>query len=71
MFKSRVEKWPGQELQLWMIDNNLETIYVDDHVRRYDALWALIKSQIGTSMEIAFSSDNENIQILRTTKAPS
>jgi hypothetical protein len=69
IFKSTVEKWSAEELQRWMINNNLETIYVDYYVRRNDALWALIESQIGKSLEIAFSSDNEGFQILRITKS--
>jgi hypothetical protein len=52
-----------------MIDNNLETIYVDDQVRQYKALWTLIKSQIGKSLEIVYSSDNQDVQILRLTKS--
>jgi hypothetical protein len=69
IFKGSVEKWSAQDLQRWMIDNNLETIYVDDQVRQYEALWTLIKSQIGKSLEIAYSSDNQDVQILHLTKS--
>jgi hypothetical protein len=67
--KSSFEMYSEQELQRWMIDNNVEAIYMDYRLRRYDSsIWALIESQIGKSLEIAFSSDNEDIQILRIIK---
>jgi len=71
MLKSNAESWSEQDFRHWMIGNNLEMIYVDDYVRHYDALWELVKSQIGKSLEIAFSSDNEGFQILRITKVQS
>jgi len=58
-----------QALQRWMIDNHLEAIYVDDRLMRNEsALWALIESQIGKSLAAAFSSDNQDVRILRVIK---
>ena len=66
--KSSGKESAEQALVRWMIDNKVETIYVDDNLRRYENLWALIKGQIGKSLEIAFVSDHEDVEILRLTK---
>ena len=57
-----------QDLRQWVVDNKVEAIYVDNNVRRYEALWALIEREIGDSLEIAFVSDQRESEVLRVTE---
>jgi hypothetical protein len=67
---SRLEIRSEQDLRRWMIDNNLEAIYVENDLRRFESsLGALIESQIGKSLEVAFSSDDQNVRVLRVTRS--
>jgi hypothetical protein len=67
---SMLEIRSEQDLQRWMIDNKLEAIYVENDLRRYESsLGALIESQVGKSLEVAFSSDNPNVRVLRVTRS--
>jgi hypothetical protein len=62
----RTEVQSEQDLQRWIRDDNLHAIYVDGSLRRYESsVWALIEAQIGKTMDIAFVSDDPDIEILR------
>ncbi|MGH7848546.1 MAG: hypothetical protein ACREQW_25685 [Candidatus Binatia bacterium] len=59
-----------QDLRRWMIENKLEAIYVDSGLRKYEPVtWALIEGQIGKSLEVAFTSEDGKIQLLRITES--
>jgi hypothetical protein len=65
----RSELRSEQQLQSFIRDYNLEAIYMDSDFRKDEsAVWSLIDSQIGKSMEVAFSSDEPYIRILRVSK---
>jgi hypothetical protein len=56
----------GQDLQRWLKQNNVDAIYVDDYLRRYEPpLWSIIEEQIGSSLDVVFSSSDPYIQISR------
>ena len=56
------------EARKWILDNQVEAVYIDDNVRRYETLWALIEKEIGDSLEIAFVSDHQDSEVLRVTE---
>lgn len=58
-----------QDLSVWIEHNKLGGIYVDKILRVAEPLmWALIERQIGESLEVAFTADNGNVQVLFVTK---
>ena len=62
----RSELQSKEDLQRWIQDNNLEGIYVEGSFRRNEsAVWALIESEIGKSMNVVFTAGDPEIQILR------
>jgi hypothetical protein len=66
--KNSAKQSSEQDLRQWVVDNKVEAIYVDDTLRRYEALWALIEREIGDSLEIAFVSDHQESEVLRVTE---
>jgi len=66
--KNSAKQSSEQDLRQWVVDNKVEAIYVDDTLRRYEALWALIEREIGDSLEIAFVSDQRESEVLRVTE---
>jgi hypothetical protein len=62
----RSELQSKEDLQRWIQANNLEGIYVEGSFRRNEsAVWALIETQIGKSMDVVFTAGDPEIQILR------
>ena len=58
-----------QDLQQWIIDNDIKAIYVDRDFRRFEAsVAALIEGQVGKSLETVFSSQNREIEILSVNR---
>jgi hypothetical protein len=51
-----------------VLDNQIEAVYIDDNVRKYETLWALIEKEIGDSFEIAFVFDHQDSEVLRVTE---
>ncbi len=71
LIERRSELRSEEDLQRWMINNNLEAIYVDHYLRELEpSTWTLIESQIGRSLDIVFSSDNPDVRILRIDRTP-
>ena len=66
---SGIRSMPSEEeFAAWMRERNLKAIYVDKALRDYEPeTWALIKQQIGKSLEVAFTSDNGEVHVLRVT----
>ena len=59
-----------EDLERWIRDNDVRAIYLDDSFRRHEsAVWRVIDGQIGKDTEIAFSSDEPYIRILRVKRA--
>lgn len=57
-----------QELSAWMVNRNLKAIYVDKALRNYyPEAWALIKRQIGKSLQVGFTSKAGDVQVLLVT----
>jgi hypothetical protein len=51
-----------------MVNNQLKAIYLPRGFREYQSsLWALIEKLIGKGLEVAFSSDNSDVQVLFIT----
>ena len=66
LVNGRSELRSEDDLQRWIADHRLEAIYVDSDLRRFESsVWSLIESQIGTTLAVAYSSENDEIQILR------
>ena len=58
-----------QGLSAWIVDNNVEVIYVDKALKYFEpSVWALIKRQIAKSLRVAFTSDEGDVQVLLTTQ---
>jgi hypothetical protein len=66
--KSSLKQSSDQVFRRWILDNQVEAVYIDDNVRRYETLWALIEKEIGDSLEIAFVSDHQDSEVLRVTE---
>ena len=57
-----------QELSAWIVDQNLEAIYVDGALRNGEpSVWVLVERQIGHNLEVGFSSDENEVQVLLVT----
>ncbi len=55
----------GEELNSWMLEQKLDTIYLNDSFRAIEpSLCSLIEGQIGESLETGFSLENGKVKIL-------
>jgi hypothetical protein len=54
-----------QNLADWMARNHVEAIYADHKLRDYESdVWGLIQSQIGKHLEVAFTDEQAEVQVL-------
>ena len=68
LYKTEInEMRSADDLQRWIAAKNLQLIYSDHSLEQSEpVIWALIESEIGKSLEVAFSSeDDKKIRILR------
>ncbi len=50
----------------WLRERQCKAIYVDGFLKKFEpAAYALIQRQLGKSLEVAFTSDDQSVQILR------
>jgi hypothetical protein len=55
----------AQDLADWMARNEVEAIYADRKLRECEAdVWGLIQSQIGKRLEVAFTDEQAEVQVL-------
>jgi len=66
--KNSAKQSSDQVFRRWIRDNQVEAVYLDDNVRKYETLWALIEKEIGDSLEVAFVSDHQESEVLRVTE---
>jgi hypothetical protein len=59
--KNSAKQSSDQVFRRWIRDNQVEAVYLDDNVRKYETLWALIEKEIGDSLEIAFVSERQEV----------
>ena len=63
-----IKQSSDQVFRRWILDNHVEAVYIDDSVRNYKTLWALIEREIGDTLEVAFVSDHQENEVLRVTE---
>jgi hypothetical protein len=66
--KNSAKQSSDQVFRRWIRDNQVEAVYLDDNVRKYETLWALIEKEIGDSLEVAFVTDHQESEVLRVTE---
>ena len=55
----------GQDLADWMGSNDVAAIYVDQSLRQYESdLWGLVRDQIGKELKVAFTDDQNEVELL-------
>ena len=55
----------AQNLADWMASNDVEAIYADRRLREFEPdLWGLIRNQIGKSLNVAFTDERAEVQVL-------
>jgi hypothetical protein len=54
-----------QDLADWMTHNDVQAIYADRKLRDYEAdVWGLIQSQVGKQLNVVFSDEQAEVQVL-------
>jgi len=68
MFRSTLpEIKTDQDLVSWMKHNHLKAIYVDPPLKILEpAIWSLVEKQIGHALDVGFSSESGDYQVLLT-----
>jgi MYXO-CTERM domain-containing protein len=69
LHKGTGEMRSARDLRRWLLDNNIQAIYVDQYLRELEpAHWRLIENEVGRTVETAFAEGNPRVEVLRVAR---